>query len=375
MDSMTARFVYSHRIILVRGVMKISGLIAAGLMLCLVSVSQAGASELSPACQTPRQAIHEASFVTIGGIEQWVVVDGADCGNPVVVIVHGGPGNPNTPFARNIFGEWENDFTIVQWDQRGSGKTYGANPPAEDEPLTLDALTADGVEVTRYAIERFGKRKVILMGGSWGSALATHMAMAEPGLFHAYVGTGQLVNYQEDLRVGYARTLALATAAGDSDAVTRLQALGAPPWANPRSFGTLRRISRRYEALVSEPPPAGWFTFGPGYDTPAYEADYTAGEDYSFFAFVGPANDGMGPGIDLRKLGTDFAMPVYMLQGEEDLVTPAQVARAYFDDLSAPQKTYVSLARTGHDPNRTMIAAQHDALMQARHQAVALDQR
>ena len=184
-----------------------------------------------------------------------------------------------------------------------------------------------------------------------------------------------MVNYQDDLKVGYARTLALATAASDSEAMARLEALGAPPWTNPRAFGVLRRISRRYEALVSEPPPAGWFTFGPGYDTPAYEADYTAGEDYSFFAFVGPANNGMGPGIDLRALGLDFAMPVYMLQGEEDLVTPTQVSRAYFDELSAPQKTFVSLARTGHDPNRIMIDAQYKALIRARADAVTTDIR
>jgi pimeloyl-ACP methyl ester carboxylesterase len=351
---------------------KILGLITAGLTLCIGSIDQASASDLSPAC-APGQVVHEAGFVTIGGIEQWVVVDGADCGNPVVVIVHGGPGNPSTPFARNIFADWESDFTIVQWDQRGAGKTYSANRPDEDEPLTLQALTTDGIEVTRYAIQRFGKRKVILIGGSWGSALATHMAMAAHDLFHAYVGTGQLVNYQQDLEVGYARTLSLAAAAGDSDAVTRLEALGAPPWTNPRAFGILRRISRRFEAMVSEPPPAGWFTFGPGYDTPAYATDYTAGEDYSFFAFVGAANDGMGPGIDLRRLGMDFAMPVYMLQGEEDLVTPAEVSRAYFDDLSAPRKTYVALARTGHDPNRIMIDAQHVALMQARPEAAATD--
>lgn len=94
--------------------MKILGWIAAGLTLCIGSIDQASASDLSPVC-APGQVVHEAGFVTIGGIEQWVVVDGADCGNPVVVIVHGGPGNPNTPFARNIFADWENDFTIVQW--------------------------------------------------------------------------------------------------------------------------------------------------------------------------------------------------------------------------------------------------------------------
>lgn len=353
--------------------MRILALIMAGLTLCIADKSGASAAELSPSCKTPGQAVHDAGFVTIGGIQQWVVVDGADCTNPVVLIVHGGPGNPNTPFARNIFGDWERDFTLVHWDQRGAGKTYGANRPAEDEPLTLAALTSDGVEVARYATQRFGKRKLILMGGSWGSVLATHMAMAAPDLFHAYIGTGQLVNYQDELKLGYARVLARATANADSDALSRLEALGPPPWTDPRAFGTLRRISRRYEATVTDPPPTGWFNFGPGYDTPAYEADYEAGEDYSFFAFVGPANDGIGPGIDLRILGTTFAMPVYLLQGDEDLVTLPDISLAYFNEISAPAKTYIPLARTGHDPNRTMIEAQHQALMRVRTEAAALD--
>nr|WP_207383809.1 alpha/beta fold hydrolase [Xanthomonas citri] len=91
---------------------------------------------------------------------------GQDCRNPVVLIVHGGPGNPNTPFAHRLFGSWTRDFTIVQWDQRGSGKTYAASKPADGEPLTMQRLTLDGSEVARYASQRLGKPKLILMGGS-----------------------------------------------------------------------------------------------------------------------------------------------------------------------------------------------------------------
>ena len=97
----------------------------------------------------------------------------------------------------------------MQWDQRGSGKTYAANKPAEGEALTMQRLTQDGVEVARHAMQQLGKRKVILMGGSWGSALAVHMAKANSELFHAYVGTAQLVNYQDDVAAGYAATMQL----------------------------------------------------------------------------------------------------------------------------------------------------------------------
>jgi pimeloyl-ACP methyl ester carboxylesterase len=83
----------------------------------------------------------------------------------------------------------------------------------------------------------------------------------------------------------------------------------------------------------------------------------------------------MGPGIDLRKLGVRFAMPVYLLQGNEDLVTPPEVSRAYFDDLVAPKEEFVPLARTGHDPNRTMIDAQHAVLQRVRAEALEKYQR
>ncbi len=322
----------------------------------------APAVALNAACRTPGQAVDEASYVSIGGIKQWVVVEGRDCANPVVLIVHGGPGNPNTPFAHTLFGDWARDFTVVHWDQRGAGKTYEASPPAEGETLTIQRLADDGVAVARYAAQRFGKRKVILMGGSWGSALAVTMAQKVPGLFHAYVGTAQMVSYQDNVKASYARTLGLAQQAGDAETIGKLEALGAPPWTNPRAFGILRRGTRRYEALVTDPAPKGWLQPAPGYDTPAYQAAYEAGEDYSFVQFVGLAGDGMGPRLDLRTLGTRFAMPIFMLQGDQDLVTVPEISRAYFDSLTAPEKAFFPLARTGHDPNLTMIRAQLDVL-------------
>jgi pimeloyl-ACP methyl ester carboxylesterase len=312
-------------------------------------------------------------LVSIGGIQQWVTVKGQSRENPVLLIVHGGPGNPNTPFADNLFGEWSKDFTVVQWDQRGAGKTYGANKPAEDEALTLDRMAQDGVEVARYAAAGFGKRKVILMGGSWGSALAVSMAQAAPELFHAYVGTAQLVSGRQDTMASYQHTLALARAANDVDAVGKLEKLGTPPWTDPRAFGVLRRVTRKYEAKVSDPAPENWFSFGAGYDTPEYRAAYEAGEDYSYLQFVGLQGNGIEERIDLPASATRFAMPVYLLQGENDLVTPAEVSRAYFDRISAPAKKFITLPRTGHDPNEIMLSAQLAALRRVRPAAIKAD--
>jgi pimeloyl-ACP methyl ester carboxylesterase len=231
----------------------------------------------------------------------------------------------------------------------------------DDQPLTMERLRDDGVEVTRYAARRFGRRQVILFGGSWSSALGVHMAKASPASYCALVVTGQLVRGFAG-RDSYDAALALARAAGDQDAIGKLEKIGAPPWTDPRSAGVLRRVTRKYEAPSTDPAPKSWWTPAPPYATAAYEKAYEAGEDYSWLQFVGLHGDGMASKLDLYQLGPAFAMPVYMLQGAQDLVTMPAQARRYFDAIEAPKKEFVLLERTGHDPNPAMIAAQYRVL-------------
>lgn len=332
-------------------------LIAASLVAASWACLPAVAGAAPVACQ-PGQKIAEEGFVPIGGIDQWVVVRGQDCSNPVVLIVHGGPGNPSTPFAGNLYGSWEKDFTLVQWDQRGAGKTFGRNPSTADHPLTMDQMAEDGVEVASYATRHLGKRKVILVGGSWGSALAVNMLKRKPELFVAYEGTSQMVGYRDNQTATYQRILELTHAAEDKDAITSLEALGPPPWENPRAFGIVRRILRRYEAKATQPAPDAWWAFPPQYTTDAYKAAYTDGEDYSYVQLVGMKGNGMLSRIDLPALGTTFPMPIFIIQGKEDLLTMPSVTKSYFDRIKAPTKRYILLERVGHDPNPLMVDEQ-----------------
>src|ERR1700744_3794239 len=193
-------------------------LIAAGLAAGLLTSWPSAAGQMPAACK-PGMKISEEGFVPIGGIDQWVTIRGADCANPVVLIVHGGPGNPSTPFAEDLYGPWEKDFTLVQWDQRGSGKTFARNPDTATRPLTMALMAGDGVEVAAYATRRLGKRKLILIGGSWGSALAINMLKLKPGLFSAYQGTSQMVEYRANQTATYMRALELTRAGDDKEAV------------------------------------------------------------------------------------------------------------------------------------------------------------
>jgi alpha-beta hydrolase superfamily lysophospholipase len=302
--------------------------------------------------------VDEKGYVAIGGIEQWVSARGDSCASPVLLVVHGGPGNPLSPYAEALYGAWSRDYIVVHWDQRGSGKTYGRSKPKEGEALTLRRLTEDGAEVASYAARHFGKKQVALFGSSWGSLLAVNMLKSRPELFSAYMGTAQIVGYRQNQSASYARTKQKVAAAGDQAALAVLDSVGAPPWTDPRSFGKVRRIIRKYEAQATTPAPRAWWTPAAEYATPQYQADYEAGEDYSFLNFVGLKGDGMFSQADLAALGPDFAMPVFILQGEEDLLCTPEVTRAWYATLRAPLKELIMVPRAGHDPNPDMIAAQ-----------------
>jgi pimeloyl-ACP methyl ester carboxylesterase len=310
-------------------------------------------------CKTITQKIDEEHFIPIGGIEQWVTIKGDSCANPVILFIHGGPGDPLSPYADSVYGAWAKDFTLVQWDQRGSGMTFGRNPPAPGSTLTIDRMTEDGVQVASYLTRHLGQRKVILMGSSWGSILAVHMVKARPDLFYAYVGASQMVSYRENQSASYTKVLALARAANDQKTIATVEALGPPPWTNPRNFGILRRAIRKYEAQTTIPAPQSWWVPAAAYATPEEQANYEGGEDFSYLQFVGLKGDGMFSGVELPKLGTTFDVPVFFIQGSEDILTAPDVTKRYFESISAPQKAFVLVPQAGHDPNVPMVDAEY----------------
>lgn len=320
-------------------------------------------AETPTACTPPYQAIDQKGFVPIGGIKQWVTIKGDSCANPIILFLHGGPGNPLSPYSDQMYGAWTKDFTLVQWDQRGSGKTFGRSPPEPGETLTITQMSDDGAELAAYLAERFHKDKVILWGSSWGSILGVHMAKSHPELFYAYLGQSQGVSHRENEAESYAKLLGLARAANDSASLAVLEGVGAPPWTDPRSFGKVRRLVRQYESKVTTPAPEHWWKPSAKYATPKALTDYEAGEEFSFLAFVGLKGDGMFSTVDLPSLGTEFAIPMFFVHGAHDLLLTPEVARRYYNSLKTPQKAFV-LVNAGHDTHPEMIDAEYKLLMQ-----------
>lgn len=296
----------------------------------------------------PNTQLKEEGFVQIGGIGQWITIKGDDKRNPVILFLHGGPGDAWSPFADSWFGAWQKDFTLVQWDQRGAGRTYGKTGPSVEPTMTIDRMVQDGIEVSEYLTKHLGKKKIILIGGSWGSILGIYMAKQRPDLFYAYIGTSQLVNERVGQAASYARVLHLARAAGDQNTVKALEANGPPPWGSIHKWPVFHKALLAYQAkLVTAASPLT--TIDPAYASTAERAQYDEADDFSFIHFFGMTMSGPMETVDLPALGTDFAVPVFFVQGQEDINALPELAKAFFDTIKAPQKQFITVPGTGHE--------------------------
>ena len=86
---------------------------------------------------TTAYGIDEARYVEIGGIRQWITIRGQDRRNPVLRLLHGGPGDATSPWGYAVLRSWTKAFTVVQWDQRGAARTLGANGASPASAITI----------------------------------------------------------------------------------------------------------------------------------------------------------------------------------------------------------------------------------------------
>ena len=156
----------------------------------------------------------------------------------MILFVHGGPGDSMVPFAQ-LYRPWEKYFTVVQWDQRGAGKTFGRNG-TDEAPMTMDRMVRDGIEVAEYLRAHLHKDKVILLAHSFGTVLGIQMVKRRPDLFAAYVGTGQVVAKAEKERILYARLMKKLEAAHDAEGIARLKTVTAAVSHRSRTAGRTR---------------------------------------------------------------------------------------------------------------------------------------
>jgi pimeloyl-ACP methyl ester carboxylesterase len=291
-----------------------------------------------------RSGMDEALFVRIGGIEQWVQIRSEDRANPVVLVLHGGMALSYMAFAP-IFQHWEKHFTVVQWDRRGVGKTFGHNRQKGHGEMSLERMVLDGIELAEWLRKRLQKDKLILLGHSMGSIVGVAMAKRRPDLFKAYVGTEQVVTMARNEGKSYEMMLARLRAAGDEKNIRVLERIGPPPYANARAWGAKQRqmakVDAAYRRAARRTIPS-MILFSPAYSLKDL-FDFIAGNHFSgshLFA------DWMA--FDAARLGNRFETPVFIIQGEADVMTPTALVEEWFGVIEAPKKAFVAIERGGH---------------------------
>ncbi|HKZ83732.1 MAG TPA: alpha/beta fold hydrolase [Anaerolineae bacterium] len=288
-------------------------------------------------------SIAELITVPIGGHDQALMIRGRSIDNPVLLYLAGGPGGTDLGAMRADVG-LEQDFVVVAWEQRGAGKSYSALDPVET--LTLEQMVADTIEVTNYLRQRFGQDKIYLVGNSWGTTLGVLALQQHPELFHAYVGTGQMVSQRETDIMFYEDTLAWAERTGNDALADTLRQNGPPPYEDLLDYEPA--ISHEHdwnpypELDTSKEMPGNLFV--PENSLMDRINGLRAFLD-TFSVLYPQLQD-----IDFRSYVTSLDVPVYIVIGKHEARGRAVLAKQWFEMLEAPSKEMTIFEHSGHRP-------------------------
>ncbi len=288
-------------------------------------------------------SIVESHYVKIGGIDQWVTIRGEDCNNPVLLFIHGGPASTYSIFSP-LLRSWEKHFTIVQWDQRGAGKTYTRNGKDGSGTITFNSVAQDGIELAEYLCNKLRHQKVILIGSSVGSLIGIMMAKQRPDLFYAYVGTDQ--NAPDPQNLTYRLTVDALRAAGNAKGVQLVEKMGPDPtrWSR-KDFE--QRNQFIVKAIRDVPNMIMDLILPSMLSSPEHKLsdliDIFKGMNYSLDHLFDELVT-----FDFNKVGMHFELPFFIFHGDKDIITPTATAKAYFNEIEAPCKEFVLIRNAGH---------------------------
>ncbi len=286
--------------------------------------------------------------VNLNGSEQWVSIRGKDVNKPVLLFLSGGPGGSQLVTERRTLTGLEDHFVVVNWEQPGAGKSFDAVPRST---LSPERYVADGIELVQYLRERFDEEKVYVLGESWGSALGIWMVQRNPELFHAFIGTGQMVSFLETDKMCYEFALRVIEERGDLEKVEQLKKQGPPPYyGDGVAMKEAAFLMETFNYMNADPNIAddGFNTF-----------QDLAGSEYGLYDKVNWFRGALETmnvvypqlwDVDFREQAKQLEVPVYFLIGRHDVNAPPVLTEEYYELLNAPHKELIWFEHSGHNP-------------------------
>jgi len=276
--------------------------------------------------------------ITLGGIRQKVLIQGDDIANPVLLWLHGGPGEPAMMLAHHFSSELRRHLTLVHWDQRGAGLSY--SPELDPQQISEALIESDAVELARWLTRRFNQEKIYLLGHSFGSVIGLRLAAAHPELFCAYIGVGQVIKPSESEKLTYAWLEHTLLQVGDWEGLERIHEAHSPLIDLVAKYGGRMHQTVDYNAIIQSSP----------YYFNGYIEKKKAAREFCQQAIA--ANKTKGPD-DFFREAPEVKVPVYFMVGRFDRIpacAPALVVE-YCAGLRAPHKKILWLENSAHLPN------------------------
>lgn len=299
----------------------------------------------------PTKAIAVLEKLCIGGNDQWVLQRSENTDNPIILFLHGGPGTSQLTMNRKNTKDLEKSFIIVNWDQRGAGKSYKAI--SDTRKMNIDQFVADTKELTLYLLKKFRKERIILLGHSWGSVIGAITASRYPELYYCYIGVGQVANMEEGESASYQWTLKQAIEKHDKRSIATLESIGPPPYQGDwqAKTNTERRLLGRFGGEVYASKTGA---FGLVIGSLLFSREYSFIDRINFFKGILGSQKTLWPEllkVDLFKSVPEFRVPVYMMEGRHDHEVPSEIAERYFNAIKAPSKELIWFEKSAHMVN------------------------
>jgi pimeloyl-ACP methyl ester carboxylesterase len=315
--------------------------------------------------------IDEAQYVQLGGVRQWITIRGQDRRNPLLLFLHGGPGGALADIAYHFARPWEDYFVVVQWDQRGYGRS-NVDGLKMRGTVTKERYIADGIELIDYLRKRMDQPKVVLVGQSWGTLLGAEIAHRRPDLLHALVSFGQITAWEGSYEGIRQLLLDLGRRTGDRALEKRMQDAGPVP-VNPDPapffktmdpvWDEMNRRGYSWHAVTGNPAPLDEIFLVATLTSPTVTdggiAQLLSGRGRTdYYPMLHPTISGWN--LE-RDVGTQLAVPYILVMGRYDWQTPVNLAEAYYAKVCAPYKVFVDLPNSAHvaileEPGRALVA-------------------
>lgn len=291
--------------------------------------------------------------ITLGDLKQWIFIRGTDQKNPIMIFLHGGPGEPalGMSSSRKLDAELIKHYTVVHWDQRGAGKTYNSQIPVDS--MTLDRLVEDCNELIDYLRNRFQTQKVFIVAHSSGTLIGIKTAHRYPEKIHAYVGVSQVINDYEQQRISYEFIVEEANKSGNVKDQIAIKEVGPPTYETPEKEFEKARLIIKYGGMMHDFSMKKMLGIVIAYFT---SPEYSLSEALRTIRGKGLkfTTNSLWQEIihiNFTKEIESIKAPIYFFGGKSDMITPTVLVEDFYKGLDAEKgKKLIIFENSGHWP-------------------------